>query len=174
MKSDHNFVGRVMNSFAGATLFATSPPAPSSRLFFGLSKGQFVDGLANYCMFCHFCESAMPRKFRFVPWVTAAGAVRDESRSVQKRGGQVAIETTLEVETVLDVLARAAMNEEARPGGTPLLALLGIESEPLTRSRIADGKIEAVAEPDAERSIRSAGTLGPIIVLAGSPLQRWR
>ena len=52
------------------------------------------------------------------------------------------------VETVLDALARAAMNEEARPGGTPLLALLGIESEPLTRSRIADGKIEAVADPD--------------------------
>jgi hypothetical protein len=93
---------------------------------------------------------------------------------VQKRGGQVAIATTLEVETVLDVLARAAMDEESRTGGTPLLALLGIEFEPLARSRIADGKIEAVAEPDTERSIRSAGTLEPIVVLAGSPFQRWR
>jgi len=54
------------------------------------------------------------------------------------------------VETVLDALARAAMNEEARPGGTPLLAF-GIESEPLVGKLVAHDCLQLLDRQQCKR-----------------------
>jgi hypothetical protein len=83
---------------------------------------------------------------------------------VQERRGQTAIRATVEVDHVVDILTRVAMHEEPRPGGAPLLALLGIAREPPVLSRVADGKVEPVAEPNAEGPIRPA--FGPIVARA--------
>jgi len=107
----------------------------------------------------------MPGERTFLPRKSAAGAIRDVSRPVQKGGGQAAIGATVEVDHVVHVLSRVAVHEKPGTGGTPLLALLGIAREPRTRSRVADGKIEPVAEPDTQRPIRPGGALGSIVVL---------
>jgi len=57
------------------------------------------------------------------------------------------------------------MDKKPGPGGTALLALLGIAREPPAPGRVADGKVEPVAEPNAEGPIHPA--LGPIIATAG-------
>jgi hypothetical protein len=95
------------------------------------------------------------------PGVAATGAARDVFRSVQECHRQTAIGVTVEVDHIVDVLTRVAMHEEPRPSGTALLALLGITREPPALSRVADGKVEPIAEPNAESPIRPA--FGPIV-----------
>jgi len=90
---------------------------------------------------------------------------------VQERRGQTAIGATVEVDHLIDILARVAMHEEPRPGGAALLALLGITREPPALSRVADGKVEPIAKPDAESPVRPA--FAPIVATAARPLRLW-
>ena len=92
------------------------------------------------------------------------GAVRDVLSSVKERRRQTAIGATVEVDHIVDILTRVAMDKKPGPGGTALLALLGIAREPPAPGRVADGKVEPVAEPNAEGPIRPA--FGPIVARA--------
>jgi hypothetical protein len=47
-----------------------------------------------------------------MPWISAAGAIRNVLGSVQKGSGQLAIRAPSEVDHVVRVLARVAMHEE--------------------------------------------------------------
>jgi len=105
------------------------------------------------------------------PGVAATGAARDVFRSVQECHRQTAIGVTVEVDHIVDVLTRVAMHEEPRPSGTALLALLGITREPPALSRVADGKVEPIAKPDAESPVRPA--FAPIVATAARPLRLW-
>ncbi len=113
--------------------------------------------------------SAMPRDGCLVPRVAATGAVRDVLSSMQERRWQTAIGATVEVDHIDDILTRVAMHEEPGSRGAALLASLGIDGEPLAPSPTADGKVEPVAEPNAESLIRLG--LRPVVATSARPLR---
>ena len=131
-------------------LFAANPPVlvPKTTRW---SHCRFVGGLASHLLPGRFSVSAMPGNCRLIPRIAATGAIRDVSRSVEECSGKIAVAAALQVDHVIYVLTGVAVHEQPGTRGAPLLALLGIAREPLTRRRVADGKIEPVAEPDAER-----------------------
>ena len=90
---------------------------------------------------------------------------------MQERRGQTAIGATVEVDHIIDILTRVAMHEQPGPSWAALLALLGIAREPPTQGRVADGKVEPIAEPDAESPIGPA--LGPVVATAERLLRFW-
>jgi len=145
-------------------LLATSPALLVAGGMLRSNRRQVSGRLARHGLLGRFNVSAVPRDGRLVPGVATTGAVRDVLCSVQERRGQTAIRATVEVDHVVDILTRVAMHEEPRPGGAPLLALLGIAREPPVLSRVADGKVEPVAEPNAEGPIRPA--FGPVVAAA--------
>jgi hypothetical protein len=125
-------------------LLATSPALLVAGGMLRSNRRQVSGRLARHGLLGRFNVSAVPRDGRLVPGVATTGAVRDVLCSVQERRGQTAIRATVEVDHVVDILTRVAMHEEPRPGGAPLLALLGIAREPI---RPAFGPIVARARP---------------------------
>jgi hypothetical protein len=107
-------------------LFAASPPIPALEI-------TRMSGLAGRLLRRQFGVSAMPRNCRLIPRVAATGAIRDVSRSVKECGWKIAVAAALQVDHVVHVPTGVAVHEQPGTGGAPLLALLGIVREPLTR-----------------------------------------
>lgn len=95
-----------------------------------------------------FGVKAMPGDRFLIPRQSAAGAVRDVLRPMQEGGGKTTIEAAVQVDHVVHALTGVAVHEESGTGRAPALALLGIAREALAGRGVADGKIEAVADPD--------------------------
>ena len=112
----------------------------------------------------------MPGKCRLIPRVAATGAIRDVLSSVQECSWKTAVAAALQIDHGIRVLTGVAVQKEPGTGGAPLLASLCIYREPLAQRRVADGKIEPVAEPNTERPIRPAS---PLVVPAGPFLGRF-
>jgi len=145
-------------------LLAASPALLVSGAMLRSNRRQVSGRLASHGLLGRFSVSAMPRDCCLVPGVAATGTVRDVLSSVQERRGQAAIGATIEVDHLIDILTGVAMYEEPGPGGTAPLALLSIPREPPAPGRVADGKVEPVAEPNAEGPIRPA--FGPVVAAA--------
>jgi hypothetical protein len=91
-----------------------------------------------------------------VPWICAAGAMRNVLGTVQKGGTKCAIRAPGEIDHVVGVFAGVAMHEEAGTRWTASLALFGIPPEPIAASSEADREVKPIAEPDTQRPICAA------------------
>jgi hypothetical protein len=160
---------RLENGASSSRLFAARPALLVPGTMLRPARRQESGGLPTHCSSGRFSVGAVPRDGCLVPGVAATGAVCDVLSPVQERSGQAAIGAVVEVDHVIDTLNRVKVHEEPGPGWTALLAPLGIGREPPATSRVADGKVEPIAEPDAESSVRP--TVGLILATAGRRLR---